>query len=58
VSKRSRVEPPPEFFVDRSLGSEIVPAALRAAGLTVHALADEYPGREDVDDDVWIIERR
>lgn len=56
MSKRSRVEPPHEFFVDRSLGSEIVPAALREAGLTVHVLADVYPGHEDVDDDVWIPE--
>ncbi len=56
MSKRSPAEPPPEFFVDRSLGSAIVPAALRAAGLTVHALVDVYPKREDVDDETWIAE--
>jgi hypothetical protein len=54
VSKRSRVEPPLEYFVDRSLGSEIVPTALREAGLTVHRLVELYPGHEDVDDNTWI----
>jgi PIN like domain len=56
VSKRSRAEPPPEFFTDRSLGSKIVPAALRAEGLIVHTLSEVYPDREDVDDDIWIPE--
>lgn len=56
MSKRSRVEPPPEFFVDRSLGSEVVPDALRKVGLTAHALVDVYPEHEDVDDDIWIPE--
>lgn len=56
MSKRSPAEPPPEFFADRSLGSEIVPAALRGAGLTVHVLVDVYPGHEDVDDETWIAE--
>jgi PIN like domain len=56
VSKRSRVELPPEFFVDRSLGSQIVPARLRAEGLIVHTTAEVYPDREDVDDDIWIPE--
>jgi hypothetical protein len=31
---------PPEFFVDRSLGSEAVPAALRAVGAAVVTMRD------------------
>jgi len=31
----------PEFFVDRSLGKSIV-EGLRAAGLTVHSMADDF----------------
>lgn len=50
-------EPPPEFFVDRSLGSRIVPEALRRAGLTAHAMADVYPNLgEDLADETWIPE--
>jgi hypothetical protein len=53
-----RPESPPEFFVDRSLGLRIVPEALRALGLTVHTMAEVYPGGEDegVADDRWISE--
>jgi hypothetical protein len=58
VSKRRRAEPePPEFFIDRSLGSEIVPGRLRAQGLVVHVMADVYPDLDDLDDVVWIREQ-
>jgi len=58
VSRRARPdEPPPEFFVDRSLGSRIVPEALRRVGLTAHAMADVYPNLgEDLADETWIPE--
>jgi len=48
--------PPPEFFVDRSLGRRIVPEALRNLGAVVHTMADVYPGGEDelVPDVRWI----
>jgi PIN like domain len=51
-------EPPPEFFVDRSLGRHIVPDAIRALGFTVHAMADVYPEGDDqrVSDTQWIAE--
>jgi len=51
-----QVEQPPEFFVDRSLGRYVVPEALRQLGLTVHTMADVYPGGEDqrVADTRWI----
>jgi PIN like domain len=50
-------EAPPEFFIDRSLGSERVAARLREAGLVAHVMNDVYPGLEDLDDDVWIPEQ-
>jgi PIN like domain len=48
--------PPPEFFVDRSIGRRIVPEALRALGFTVHTMAEVYPGGADerVVDARWI----
>lgn len=48
--------PPPEFFVDRSLGRHIVADAIRALGYVVHAMADVYPDGEDqrVADTRWI----
>jgi hypothetical protein len=48
--------PPPEFFVDRSLGRRIIPEGLRALGLVVHAMADVYPNDldETVTDEQWI----
>ena len=51
-----RSSPPPEFFVDRSLGRRMVPEALRSLGLVVHTMADVYPGGEDerVSDARWI----
>jgi hypothetical protein len=53
---RRPAQPPPEFFVDRSLGRHIVPEALRALGLTVHTMAEIYPRGEDerVVDERWI----
>jgi len=47
---------PPEFFVDRSLGRRLVPDALRAAGVVVHAMADVYGERigQGLDDEEWI----
>jgi uncharacterized protein with PIN domain len=50
-----RIEQPPEFFVDRSLGKSIV-EALRVTGLTVHSMADVY-GEERAQrlrDEVWL----
>ena len=48
--------PPPEFFVDRSLGRHIVADAIRALGYVVHSMADVYPDGEDqrVADTQWI----
>lgn len=48
--------PPPEFFVDRSLGRYEVPDALRAAGLTVHTMADLYgeDWGQRLDDEQWL----
>ena len=48
---------PPEFFVDRGLGRVVVPEALRAAGVTVHTMAEIYRGREqEVPDTEWLTE--
>jgi hypothetical protein len=56
--KRSsgRSSRPPEFLVDRSLGSRSVPAALRAAGLAVCTLADIYGEQQSqlISDPEWI----
>ena len=50
-------DPPPEFFLDRSLGRHVVADALRAEGLLVQTLADRYPEEEEfVDDEIWIHE--
>jgi PIN like domain len=45
----------PEFFVDRSLGKSIV-EGLRAAGLTVHSMADVYGEKraQGLADEVWL----
>jgi hypothetical protein len=53
---RRAPQPPPEFFVDRSLGRHIVPDAIRALGFVVHTMAEVYPGGEDesVADGRWI----
>src|ERR1700761_3033300 len=48
----------PEFFIDRSLGRRIVPDALRAAGVTVHTMADVY-GEEigqGLRDETWLLD--
>jgi hypothetical protein len=53
---RPKPPPPPEFFIDRSLGRHIVPDAIRAAGFVVHTLASVYgeqPGQH-VDDTEWL----
>jgi hypothetical protein len=57
VSKRRRAElEAPEFFVDRSLGSEVVPEALRDADLVVHVMADVYE-LDTLEDERWINEQ-
>jgi hypothetical protein len=51
----SRPDESPELFVDRSLGKSIVDG-LRAAGLTVHSMADVY-GEERAQrlpDETWL----
>jgi PIN domain-containing protein len=47
---------PPEFLVDRSLSQALLPAELRAAGLTVHTLAEVYGERaaQETEDTAWI----
>jgi len=51
-----RHQPPPEFFVDRSLGRVVVARAIRALGHSVHTMAEVYPGGRDenVRDVDWI----
>jgi hypothetical protein len=46
----------PEFFIDRSLGRRIVPNALRAAGVTVHTMADVYGEQigQRLTDETWL----
>ena len=44
------------YWVDRSLGKDIVPAALRAGGVSVTTYADLYPGDTTVADHIWIPE--
>lgn len=46
----------PDLFLDRSLGRVQVPTLLRAAGLRVHTLSEEYgvPADEDVPDTEWL----
>ena len=47
---------PFEFFIDRSLGRHQVPQALRAAGLTVHTMAEVYGEQvgQGLRDEVWL----
>lgn len=48
---------PPEplvFFVDRSLGRRIIPAALRTAGAQIELHDDHFP--QDAQDQVWLAE--
>jgi hypothetical protein len=42
----SRRVPPPDLFIDRSLGRKHLPEALRACGLVVHTLSSIY-GEEE-----------
>jgi hypothetical protein len=46
----------PDLFLDRSLGRVQVPTLLRAAGLRVRTLAEEYgmPADENVTDVDWL----
>jgi hypothetical protein len=49
-------EPPPEFFIDRSLGRRHLAEALRSHGLVVHTMASVY-GEEvgqHVADERWL----
>lgn len=52
---RRKQRPPPEFFVDRSLGKSIV-EGLRAVGLIVHSMAEIYGERQAqmLEDEVWL----
>jgi hypothetical protein len=49
-------QPPPEFFVDRSLGRVVVAEAIRAFGYTVHTMVEVYPDGRDMEvrDVEWI----
>lgn len=49
---------PPEFFIDRSLGRHVVPAALRQAGVKVHTMAEVYGERvgQGLRDEEWLRE--
>lgn len=50
-------EPPPEFFLDRSLGRHVVADALRAEGLLVQTLPERYAEIDElVEDEAWIRE--
>ena len=42
------------YWIDRCLGSEILPAALRVAGIEIRTYADLYPNDPKVSDHVWI----
>lgn len=46
----------PEFFIDRSLGRRVVPAALREAGANVRTMAEVYGERvgQGLDDEEWL----
>src|SRR3954453_21354388 len=48
----------PEFFIDRSLGRRTVPEALRAAGVTVHTMAEVYGERvgQGLLDETWLFD--
>lgn len=52
---RPKEQKDPEFLVDRSLGKSIV-EGLRAAGLTVHSLADIYGEKraQRLVDEIWL----
>jgi hypothetical protein len=54
----SRREPPPEFFIDRSLGRRHLAEALRALGFVVHTLASVYGEKvaQGTPDVLWLRE--
>ena len=56
MSPRRPQPPPPEFFVDRSLGRYTVPEAIREAGFVVHTLASVYGEQrgQDIADVEWL----
>lgn len=56
--RRSPDRPPPEFFIDRSLGRYKVPQQLRDLGFVARALFEEYPDKEESERDPdWIREQ-
>jgi hypothetical protein len=46
----------PTYWIDRCLGAEGVPNALRAIGVKVERYVDTYPSNPRVEDAVWIPE--
>jgi len=52
----SRPEPPPEFFIDRSLGRRHLADALRACGLLIHTMASVYgeEAGQRIGDEQWL----
>jgi len=44
------------YWVDRCLGANVVPAALRTAGVEIRTYADLYPDNPKVQDAEWIPE--
>jgi hypothetical protein len=55
VSRRAPL-PPPEFFIDRSLGRRHLAEALTACGLVVHTLSSVYGEKrgQGVEDAEWL----
>lgn len=56
-SRRRRDDlPPPDFFIDRSLGRHEIPDALRSWGYTARTVWDVYgiEREQTLDDEVWI----
>jgi len=51
--KKPRVEPL-VFWVDRCLGTRVVPDALEEAGVEIRRYLDLYPDDPEVEDVVWI----
>ncbi len=52
----ARPEPPPEFFIDRSLGRRHLADALHSHGYIVHTLSSVYGEQEgqQVEDERWL----
>lgn len=44
------------YWIDRCLGTDVVPTALRDAGIEIRTYADLYPNNSNVLDEVWIPE--